>query len=144
MTAMIRKDVWEECGGYHEHTIVEDLDMWLKIAYRYKIGYMDDYFAYYRWHGTNVTLNTVKMCKAVWDILFTWKDKVSPAFARKMLAGRSAYSFNILGRLQKKESLKYLGLSFRYFYFDSYVLKNYLKGMGKLLFYWKKEYQTWV
>jgi hypothetical protein len=84
------------------------------------------------------------MCKAVWDILLYWKDKVNPAFARKMLAGRSAYFFNILGRLQKKESFKYLRRSLSYFYFDSCVLTNYLKGLGKFLFYWKKSYQGWV
>lgn len=144
MTAMIRKDVWEECGGYNEHTIIEDLDMWLKIAYRYPIGYINDYLAYYRWHGTNITLNTVKMSKAVWDILLSWKDKVSPAFFRKMTARKSAYFFNILARLRKKESFRYLKWSLSSFYFDSFVLKNYLKGSGKFLFYWKKSYQKWI
>ena len=143
MTVMLRKDVWLECGGYNENTIVEDLDMWLKIAYRYKIGYMDDYFAYYRWHGANVTLNTVKMCRAVWNILLDWKDKVSPGFARKMLARRSAWSFNSLARLHKKESLKYLKWCLSFFCFDSYVFTNCLKGLSKLLFYWKKNYQSY-
>jgi alpha-1,3-rhamnosyltransferase len=144
MTVMLRKDVWEACGGYNENTIIEDLDMWLKVAYNYKIGYMNEYLAYYRWHGTNITLHTVRMCKAVWEILLSWKDKVSPAFARKMLTRKSAYCFNILARLQKKESFKYLKWSLSYFYFDSYVLANYLKGVGKLLFYWKKSYRAWV
>ncbi|MDR1633091.1 MAG: glycosyltransferase [Dysgonamonadaceae bacterium] len=144
MTVILRKDVWEECGGYNENTIVEDLDMWLKIAYNYKIGYMNEYLAYYRWQGANITLHTVRMCKAVWDILLSWENKVSPAFARKMLTRRSAYYFNILARLQKKESFKYLKWSLSYFYFDSYVLTNYLKGLGKFLFYWKKNYQAWV
>jgi len=144
MTVMLRKDVWLECGGYNENTIVEDLDMWLKVAYRYKIGYMDDYFGYYRWHGTNVTLDTMKMCEAVWDVLLSWKDKVSPRFARKMLARRGAWSFNSLSRLHKKESLIYLKRCLSCFYFDSYVLRNCLKGLSKLLFYWKKTYQSWI
>jgi len=144
MTVMLRRDVWLECGGYNENTIVEDLDLWLKIAYHFKIGYMDDYFAYYRWHETNVTLHTVKMCKAVWDILLEWKGIVSPAFEKKMLTRRGAWSFNSLSRLHKKESLKYLKWCLEYFYFDSYVLRNYLKGLSKLLFYWKKSYQNWI
>jgi len=142
-SVMIRKDVWEECGGYNENTVVEDLDLWLKVAYRYTIGYMDDYFVYYRWHGENMTGNTSKMCHAVWTIVQSWKDKIEPAFARKVLARRSAISFNILARQHKKESLGYLKKSLSYVYFDWFVLTNYLKGIFKLLFIRKQNNSKW-
>ena len=139
-TVLIKKDVLEECGGYNENTIVEDLDLWLKVAYRYKIGYMDDYFVYYRWHGQNITGDTVKMCNAVWTVAKSWEDKIDPAFARKVLARRSSISFNILARRHKKESFKFLKA---YRYFNWFMLTNYLKGFFKLLFCWKKSASFW-
>jgi alpha-1,3-rhamnosyltransferase len=140
ITVMFRKDVWEECGGYDEDAITDDFDMWLKIVYRYPIGYMaDDYLAYYRWHGENITLNTVKMCKSVWDILLRWKDRLSPDMARRMLARRSSWFFRLLARSHKKESFKYLKESMGYFYMDSYVLVNYVEGFCKFFVYWKNK-----
>jgi glycosyltransferase involved in cell wall biosynthesis len=142
-SVMIKKDIWEECGGYNENTIVEDLDLWLKVAYRYKIGYMDDYFVYYRWHGHNVTADTVKMSNAVWTVVKSWENKIDAAFARKILTRRSAISFNILARHHKKESLGYLKTSLSYAYLDGFVLTNYLKGSVKLLFVWRKDSSKW-
>lgn len=142
-TVLVKKDVWEESGGYNENTVVEDLDLWLKIAYRYKIGYMDDYFVYYRWHGSNMTADTVKMCDAVWNVVKSWEHKIDAAFARKILARRSAISFNILARHHKKEALEYLRRSLSYAYLDLFVLTNYLKGSVKLLFFWKKSNNKW-
>ncbi|MDR0732858.1 MAG: glycosyltransferase [Dysgonamonadaceae bacterium] len=142
-TVMLRKDVWEKCGGYSENTLIEDLDMWLKIAHDYKIGYINEYLAYYRWHGENISCRTADMCRAVWHILLSWKDRVHPAFARRMSARKSACFFSVLARLHKKEALQYLKWSVGYRYFDSYMLVNYLKGAGKLAFYWGKGYKTW-
>ncbi|GHU79985.1 alpha-1,3-rhamnosyltransferase WapR [Bacteroidia bacterium] len=142
-SVMIKKEVWVACGGYNEKTIVEDLDLWLKVAWRYKLGYMDDYFVYYRWHGQNITADTVKMCDAVWAVVKSWESKVDAAFARKFLARRSAISYNILARLHKKEALNYLKTSLSYAYLDGFVLTNYLKGSIKLLFVWKKGSSKW-
>jgi alpha-1,3-rhamnosyltransferase len=140
-SVMLRRDVWDECGGYNENTIVEDLDMWLKITFKYAICYLDDYFAYYRWHGKNITTQILRMCNAVWDVVESWKDKINPALARKVLARRSSISFNILARYHKKEAIRFL---FRFYpYLDLFMFKNYLKGFFKLLFLWKKNYKEW-
>jgi alpha-1,3-rhamnosyltransferase len=140
VTAMFRKDVWEECGGYNENVLTEDLDMWLKIVYRYQIGYMtDSYLAYYRWHGANITSNAVKMSKSVWDILLSWKDRLNPDLTRKLLARRSSWFFRLLAGSYKEESFKYLKKSMGYFYMDSYVLVNYVKGFCKFFIYWENK-----
>jgi alpha-1,3-rhamnosyltransferase len=132
VTVMIRKSVLDELGGYDENTIVEDLDMWLKVASRYKIAYLDEYFAYYRWHKQNMTTFTKKMCYAVWDVVQSWKDKMDPALSEKVIARRSSIIFNILARQHKKESFKFLKLNHPYW--DWFMLKNYLKGFFKLFF----------
>jgi glycosyltransferase involved in cell wall biosynthesis len=141
MTVMMKKEVWEQCGGYNENTSIEDFDMWLKIAYTYKISYLDDYFAYYRWHGNNVTANTLKMVFALWDIVQAWQDKLEPPLAQKILARRRSISFNVLARNHKKASLKFFKK--KYSYWDLFILKNYLKGFCKLLFCWKNDKSFW-
>jgi alpha-1,3-rhamnosyltransferase len=136
MTVLLRKDIWEACGGYSEDTIIEDLDMWLKVAYRYRIGYLDDYSAYYRWHGNNATADTLSMENAVWAILQNRRDMMSPPFAKKMLARRASISFNILSRRHKKAAWGFLKKNCSYW--DGFILKNYAKGFFKLVFCWKK------
>jgi alpha-1,3-rhamnosyltransferase len=140
-SVMLKRSVLDECGGYNENTIVEDLDLWLKISYRYKIAYFDEYLAYYRWHGANITTDSLKMSYAIWDVLQYWEDKIDPKLAKKILSRRSSFSFNILSRQYKKDALHFLKLN--RFYLDGFVLKNYMKGFLKLLFYWKKDYKYW-
>jgi len=133
-SAMIRKDIWEKCGGFNENLIIEDFDLWLKIAYYGKIAYLNDYFAYYRWHGQNVSTKILKLYTATWELVYSWKGKMPPAFAKKVLARRDSLTFCILSRKYKKESLKYLKLNHKYL--DSFMISNYIKGLFKLLFFW--------
>jgi len=135
VTVMIRKTVLDEFGGYNENTVVEDLDMWLNVASRYKIAYLNEYFAYYRWHKQNMTIFTLKMCYAVWNVVQSWKDKMDPAISKKIIARRCSIIFSILARQHKKESFKFLKLTHPYW--DLFMLKNYLKGFYKLFFCWK-------
>jgi len=134
VTVMIRKAVLDEFGGYNENTIVEDLDMWLNVASRYKIAYLDEYFAYYRWHKQNMTTFTLKMCYAVWNVVQSWKDKMDPALSKKIVARRCSLIFSILARQHKKESFKFLKLN--HSYWDLFMVKNYIKGFYKLFFCW--------
>jgi glycosyltransferase involved in cell wall biosynthesis len=134
VTVMIRKSVLDEFGGYNENTIVEDFDMWLKVASKYQISYLDEYFAYYRWHKQNMTTFTLKMCHAVWDVVQSWKDKMDPALSKKIVARLCSRNFSILARQHKKESLKFLKLN--HSYWDLYMLINYMKGFFKLFFCW--------
>lgn len=132
---MFRKDAWESCGGYDENTAIEDYDLWLKIAHFAKIGYMDDFLAYYRWHGENATSQTLKLANGVWTIAEKWKDQMDPKVARRIFTRKSSYFFRILSRRYKKEALRFLSMN--YGYFDWVVLSNYMKGFFKLIFCWK-------
>jgi len=134
-SVMYRKDMWEQCGGFDENSIIEDWGLWLAFAYYGKIVYLDEYFACYRWHGSNLTTYTLKMYTAAWKIVQSWKDKMSPELAKKVLARRDSLTFAVLARKYKKESLKYLRLNHKYW--DVFILKNYLKGLFKWIFCWK-------
>ena len=131
---MYRKDIWEQCGGYDEDSILEDWDMWLKFAYSGKIVYLDEYFANYRWHATNQTSHTLKMYTAAWNLVQSWKDRMTPGLSRKVLARRASITFAVLARNHKKESLEYL--RFNHGYWDTFIWTNYFKGLVKLLFCW--------
>ena len=131
---MFRKDIWEKCGGYSEDTIIEDFDLWLKIACVGKIAYVNDYFAYYRWHWQNASTQVLKIYTATWKLVYSWKDKMPPTVAKRVLARRDSWTFCILARKYKKESLRYLTLN--HSYWDLFMMENYAKGLFKLLFYW--------
>jgi len=133
-SVMMRREIWEKCGGFNENTMIEDFDLWLKIAYQGSIVYLDDYFAYYRWHWQNVSTQVLKIYIATWKLVNSWKDKMPPAVARKTLARRDSLTFCILARKYKRESLRYLKLNPPYW--DSFMMKNYLKGLFKLIFLW--------
>ena len=133
-TVMISREIWEKCGGYNENMILEDYDLWLKVAYIGKIAYLNEYFNYYRWHWQNVSTQVLKLYTATSELVYSWKDKMPPDLAKKVLARRDSWTFCIFARKYKRESLRYLKLN--HLYWDSFMIKNYIKGFFKLLFYW--------
>ena len=140
-SVMYRKDSWEQCGGYNENSIIEDWGLWLEFAHSGKIVYLDEYFAFYRWHGSNLTAHTLKMYTAAWATVQNWKDRMPPELAHKVLARRDSLTFAVLSRICKKESLRYL--KFNHSHWDAYMVGNYCKGLFKLAFYWRKHYNIW-
>jgi glycosyltransferase involved in cell wall biosynthesis len=140
-SVMIRRETWDKCGGYNENLSIEDYDIWLKVAYKGKIVYLNDYFAYYRWHGENMSTKVFTIYTETWKLIQSWKDKMTPAIARKILPRRDSYTFNVLARKYKKESLKYFRLN--HSYWDLYIVMNYLKGLWKLAFCWNNNNSIW-
>ncbi|MFZ5908148.1 MAG: glycosyltransferase [Nitrospirota bacterium] len=56
-TAMIRKDVLLEAGGYHERfPVCEDVDLWLRIANTSKLHVIPDVLLLFRVHQENVSV----------------------------------------------------------------------------------------
>jgi glycosyltransferase involved in cell wall biosynthesis len=58
LTVMVRKTVLEEVGFFNESPklrAVEDYQLWLRIASRHRIQYVDDILAYYRAHSGNIS-----------------------------------------------------------------------------------------
>ncbi|MFA9212755.1 MAG: glycosyltransferase family 2 protein [Candidatus Methylacidiphilales bacterium] len=58
---LTRKQVMVEVGKYDENIGIEDWYMWLKIAEKNKVGFLDKKLAFYRKHNTNSSLNLKKM-----------------------------------------------------------------------------------
>ena len=55
LSVLIRKDVFDVVGIFDESLLIEDWDMWLRIAHRYELGYLKMPLACYRSHGNNVS-----------------------------------------------------------------------------------------
>ncbi|WP_370264161.1 glycosyltransferase family 2 protein [Limnobacter sp.] len=73
LSALIRADVYAqfEYGAHY----IDDWYMWLEIAKTQKIGYLDEFLAYYRRHDNHLTGNPEKMRAAERDILDLHKDQ---------------------------------------------------------------------
>lgn len=69
LTVMARKRVFDEIGGFDEKLVYEDLDMWLRIARRYPLGYIDSPLARYRIHDRNISNDTLFMMKGLMQTL---------------------------------------------------------------------------
>jgi hypothetical protein len=83
-----------------------------------------------------MSTKVLKIYTATYELVNSWKDKMSPVLAKRVLARRDSLTFCIFARKYKKESLKYFKLNHNYW--DSFVIGNYLKGLFKLLFCWNQ------
>jgi glycosyltransferase involved in cell wall biosynthesis len=54
-SAMIRRSCYDAVGTYDESLVVEDWDMWLRIAKKFRIEYLDLPTVVYRQHGRNMS-----------------------------------------------------------------------------------------
>lgn len=74
---IIKTDVIKRIGGYDEILLIEDWDMWLRIAVEGEIYFIKDVLAHYRIHGKNTSKNSRAMNRDRLIILKKYKeDKV--------------------------------------------------------------------
>ena len=100
-----KKEIFIEVGGYDENLWLEDWDMWLRIANKYQIGYINQPLGIWRLHDSNNSKKILKMIEAEDFTLNKWKNHKNYKKARTY---REIYWFNILALNYKKEAMKYL------------------------------------
>lgn len=126
-STFIKKIVLDDVGEYDEKLWIEDWDMWLRIAQKYQIGFINEYFTYYRRHDTNISKQIFKMYEAEKQLLEKYKEHVD---YKKVMNKRKIIWFSALSREHKKEALIFLPHSIKYFLINPRVLI----GLFKLLF----------
>lgn len=126
-SVLIKKEVFKIVGKYDESLWIEDWDMWLRIARKFKIGYIDKYFAYYRKHDSNISKQSYKMYEAQVKIFEKYKYLDN---YEDIIRNRKIQWFTSLAKKHKRESIKYLPFSLKYLTSDIRVIK----GIVKLLF----------
>lgn len=75
---LIRKDIYMQYD--YDEGYIEDLQMWLKIAKKYEIGFYNEFLSYYRKHVNHISSNIFKMQEAEKKILE--KYKYEPLYAK--------------------------------------------------------------
>ena len=113
-------------GLFDTALLIEDLDMWLRIADKYPIGFINQVTAYYRQHGTNTSSRLVAMAEARFQILDKWKHKGT--IYRKMKRNFELQALSDLGKAYPEQAKKYLHFSLSNFLYPRYrrIILKYL------------------
>ncbi len=131
-SVMVRKRVIEEVGGWDEDLAIEDWDMWLRIAEKYPIGYMDQVFAYYRIHSGNSHGNYHRMYAEMEKILEKHQTSAFYQEAKeKMYRDAALYLSGMIG-------YKKLAMFYAFKALKEGKLKSLFKITMKILFVWKE------
>lgn len=60
-TSLFRKEVVIDVGGFDESHLIEDRDLWIRVARHHQIAYIDKPLASWRVHGYNTSKNLERM-----------------------------------------------------------------------------------
>jgi alpha-1,3-rhamnosyltransferase len=130
LTVVLKKDVLDKVGLFDEDLAIEDLDMWLRIAHIFPIGFMDEKLAFYRQHDTNASSKVITMAKARSKILQKWKNIDSKIFD-KIKRNWDLVALSDFGKTNREEALDYYNPTFKNFLnarYRRFILNNFLKG----------------
>lgn len=69
-TALVRRDALEKAGHFRDaYRVVQDYDLWLRIATRYEVKYLNEEWIQYRYHSSNISFgNRIACCLEELDI----------------------------------------------------------------------------
>ena len=134
--AVIKREVIEKVGMWDESLLIEDWDMWIRIAGNYDIIKIDKPLFYYREHQGGISKNIDFMYKAKMQVY----NKHMHLNTQKKQTEKNIWETYIAGKVQEQTSLK--------LFFD--VLKRFRPNIfhAKLLIKslipvsWKKWYLT--
>lgn len=74
LTVLVRKEVFATVGNFDESLLIEDWDMWLRIAYKYELGYLNMPLACYRSHKDNISkIRSDQMISDRLKIISKWR-----------------------------------------------------------------------
>jgi len=74
-SVMIRRDVFQEIGGFPtRYRFADEFDVWLKIAARFPIAYVDDPLVFIRFYEANTSHNRIGVRTDTYDILMSNYD----------------------------------------------------------------------
>jgi glycosyltransferase involved in cell wall biosynthesis len=129
VTVLTKKEIYDSVGLFDETLLIEDLDMWLRIADVYPIGYINEVTAFYRQHESNTSSRLVAMTEARFRILDKWKHK--GAVYRKMKRNFELLALSELGKDFPNEAKKYLHvnpINFFHAKYRKFILKYFFTG----------------
>jgi len=111
-TVMFKSEVLFNVGGYDTSFEYDDYPLWLKIAHKNKVLFLDEYLVKYRTHDSNLSNDLLKTITNVEKILYTWKDEKEYNHVIKHFYRKSFYElakrdeFKIEAKIYMLKSLK--------------------------------------
>ena len=106
LTVIIRRSVFDDVGVFDDSLYIEDWDMWLRISYAgYKIGFVNEVVAFYRYHDNNISKNFERMELASDQILNKWKGSI---YYENALINEKIRRFYFYSDSNKQQALIYL------------------------------------
>lgn len=108
LTVMVRKQIFDEIGGFDEALVYEDDDMWLRIALKYPLAYINEPLACYRMHDSNISNNALFMLKGMVQTIkkhFNIEPLRSQLFKRQCIMTRLIINI-LISRLKKATGIK--------------------------------------
>ena len=98
-TVMVRKECFQKVGPFREELpINQDLDLWLRLARQFPLGYLSEPLALYRHHPGGKSRDVLRSRKIYLDLIRTYDDpEVIPRWASRR---RRAYLQASVGKHQ--------------------------------------------
>ena len=128
-TTLLRTQAARDAGGFELGIALQDYQLWLKIAKKYQIGFLDEALCFYRDHGVSLSKNHSFMINRVHQTYELFADE--PCVQKKL---RRVYPlwFRILSKTPDKPlAKKYMRLAFAHAWwshkFWHSVIRTYLK-----------------
>jgi len=109
---LYRTSIYSEIGYYDASFRFEDTDFWLRVTNRFKVGFINKFHTYYRWHDENLSGSANKLKFYNDEIVKIYRKNISD----------SALKQKAISRIYKKSLLVALR-TFRVNYFLKYFIK---------------------
>ena len=111
---LYRTDIYKKIGYYDVTLKFEDTDFWLRLTKIYKVGFINKYHTYYRWHNDNLSGKK--------NILKFYNEEIIKIF-EKNIEDKELKKYAIL-KMYRKSFLRALR-SLQLGYFFKYIIKYF-------------------
>lgn len=131
---VIKKTTFDAVGLFDEHSKLEDWDMWLRVALKYPIGFLDKPLVYYgRSTGSNITADSAYMDAGVSYIFNKYTGYKGIKKAQKKY-----WLFRVYETASVKPSWSNFVFILKHFQFNWLYARHVLKFFAGVLFNWNK------
>lgn len=123
--SIIKRETLEKVGFFDEDSLLEDWEMWIRIAEKFPVGYLNKELAFYRMKsGLNITSNENYMLKGADYIIQKYAHYKEIEVAKKNIKISKCYTY-----ASKEPSLKTLVFIFKNSEFEFFYFKQAVKAI---------------
>ena len=122
-TVMMRTEKFISVGGYDLNYAYDDYPLWLKLAQKNKILFLNEELVFYRTHQNNVSSDIIQTIKFTEKVLLSWKNEPAFKSAIKRFYLRSFYNLVKEKEKCKTEAKEYMLKALPYSFYDPRFLK---------------------